>query len=189
MSNKLDILKLLAKMEEENNVEAPGMSSEDQKLISKYFSAIQVDRTNQARRRTEDTMNQESRSVTLEDKQRPEMKRASYSTASLSSLDDESLADASIGMNQEQNSRPLRVQDRVNDPFLYYSSDKRRMETLLGTELPGMPLDEQVKRKTRISFELDPMYDMMTSFPDLFDLPGLDEDLDDSVLDRFEMAF
>ena len=60
-------------------------------------------------------------------------------------------------------------QDKVNDPFLYFSSDKRRMEHLLGKELPSMPSEEPTRRKKRISFELNPFFLMMTSFPELFD--------------------
>ena len=55
---------------------------------------------------------------------------------------------------------------KADDPFLYYSSDKRRMEHLLGRALPGHP-EPPVQRKKRISFELDPFYDLTTSFPEL----------------------
>ena len=58
-------------------------------------------------------------------------------------------------------------QDKVNDPFLYFSSDKRRMEYLLGKELPSMPSEEPTRRKKRISFELDPSYALVTRFPEL----------------------
>ena len=54
------------------------------------------------------------------------------------------------------------------DRFLYFSSDKNRMEHLLGRELPDMPDVEPIVRKKSLSFELDPLYDMMNSFPELF---------------------
>ena len=60
--------------------------------------------------------------------------------------------------------------DKTADPFLYFSSDKRRLEYLLGKELPHMlPADDTkpTERKTRISFELDPFFDLVTSFPEL----------------------
>ena len=62
------------------------------------------------------------------------------------------------------------------------------MEFLLGRELPEMPLEEPVKRKTRMSFELDPLHNMLNSFPDMFgiDMSSLDEDLEDSLLDLFD---
>ena len=176
--NLFDILDLLEKTEEGSHVDAPCVSSEDMKLISKYSSAIQDNQASRTRR------NQPRRSAPLKDKQCPELKRASYSTASLS---DESLSDDSSidKLEDEPCSRPLQVQDKANDPFLYYSSDKRRMEFLLGRELPEMPLEEPVKRKTRMSFELDPLHDMLNSFPDLFD--DMDqEDLDDSLLDLLD---
>ncbi len=74
---------------------------------------------------------------------------------------------------------------RKEDPFVYFSSDKRRLEHLLGTELPHLTPDEEVTRKTRISFELDPTFDLVNSFPDLmgecddeFSDEALEEDLD-----------
>ena len=85
---------------------------------------------------------------------------------------------------------------RKDDPFLYFSCDKRRLEYLLGTELPHMTPDEKVTRKTRISFELDPSFDLVNSFPELmgeFDDKSnshgddaLKEDLDvmESLLDK-----
>ena len=58
--------------------------------------------------------------------------------------------------------------DKAADPFLYFSSDKRRLEYLLGKEPPHMPSeDKPTERKTRISFELDPFFDLVTSFPEL----------------------
>ena len=59
--------------------------------------------------------------------------------------------------------------DKAADPFLYFSSDKRRLEYLLGKELPQMPSDDTkpTERKTRISFELDPFFDLVTSSPEL----------------------
>ena len=54
------------------------------------------------------------------------------------------------------------------DRFLFFSSDKNRMEHLLGRELPDMPDVEPIVRKKSLSFELDPLYDMMNSFPELF---------------------
>ena len=59
------------------------------------------------------------------------------------------------------------VQRYTDDPFLYFSSDKRRMEHLLGKELPSMPSEEPTRRKKRISFELDPSYALVTRFPEL----------------------
>mmetsp|Transcript_14181 Transcript_14181/g.26955 ORF Transcript_14181/g.26955 Transcript_14181/m.26955 type:complete len:84 (+) Transcript_14181:1-252(+) len=58
---------------------------------------------------------------------------------------------------------PLTKED---DPFLFYSSDRRRMEHLLGKDLP-LPSEEPTIRKTRISFEVDPFFSIMESYPEL----------------------
>lgn len=56
------------------------------------------------------------------------------------------------------------------DAFLYYSNDKIRLEHLLRKELPHIAAPEgPVKRKTRISFEVDPFFSMLTSYPELMD--------------------
>ncbi len=62
--------------------------------------------------------------------------------------------------------RMLAQDDANEDLFLYFSSDKRRLEYLLGRELPHMPMDVPVKRKKRISFELDPFYDLLDHLND-----------------------
>ena len=64
------------------------------------------------------------------------------------------------------------------DPFLYFSSDKRRLEHLLGKELPAMPSMEPTERKKRISFEMDPFFLMISSFPELL-LDGSSDDEDE----------
>ena len=163
-------------MDEGKLADASGISSEDMKLISKSCSAIQ---DNQASRTTDGRRIQTYRSVPLEDKQSPALNRSS------ASLSDESLPDSSIDLKHEEpSSTPLRVQgSKVDDPFLYFSSDKNRMEFLLSRELSEMPLEEPIKRKTRISFELDPLHDMVNSFPDLFGTSSLNQDLDDSLSD------
>ena len=99
------------------------------------------------------------------------MRRATESTASLSDASlcsqPEAMDAAATSMLSPQ-AAPT-PQDKVNDPFLYFSSDKRRMEHLLGKELPSMPSEEPTRRKKRISFELNPFFLMMTSFPELID--------------------
>lgn len=67
---------------------------------------------------------------------------------------------------------------RYTDPFLYFSSDKRRLEHLLGKELPAMPSVEPTERKKRISFEMDPFFLMISSFPELL-LDGSSDDEDE----------
>ena len=100
-----------------------------------------------------------------------QMRRATQSTASLSDL--------SLCSQPEMDAAaPLPPPDKASDPFLYFSSDKRRMEHLLGKELPSMPSEEPTRRKTRISFELDPFHLMMTSFPELLDDLGEEEKKD-----------
>lgn len=59
--------------------------------------------------------------------------------------------------------------DATTDRFLYFSSTKRRHEYLLGRELPHMKTHEPTTRKTRISFELDPTYCIISSYPELFE--------------------
>ena len=104
------------------------------------------------------------------DQRRQMMRRATESTASLSDASlcsqPEAMDAAATPMSPQAAPTP---QDKVNDPFLYFSSDKRRMEHLLGKELPSMPSEEPTRRKKRISFELNPFFLMMTSFPELFD--------------------
>ena len=81
---------------------------------------------------------------------------------------------------------------KARDYFLYFSSDKNRLEYLLGKDLPSMPQEDpkNLKRKKRISFELDPLFDMTESFPELYDEAldmNDDEDLDkllDEMLDQ-----
>ena len=69
---------------------------------------------------------------------------------------------------------------KAKDPFLYFSCDKRRLEHLLGKDLPSMQDDpKKLKRKKRLSFEMDPFTLMTESFPELndFDLPlGMNDD-------------
>ena len=64
--------------------------------------------------------------------------------------------------------------DKTADAFLYFSSNKRRLNRLLGRELQQMSVDDPKERNTRISFELDHTYDLMSSFPELYDI-DLDE--------------
>lgn len=96
----------------------------------------------------------------------PSLRRASCSVDSLGddlsqdSNDDELASSSSPVVDDEM---------RAEDPFLYYSSDKRRMEHLLDVELPHIADEEPTVRKTRISFEVDPMLSLMSSFPELFD--------------------
>eukprot|EP01083_Nonionella_stella_P251347 867301_1 len=55
-------------------------------------------------------------------------------------------------------------------PFLYFSGNKRRLEYLLGRQLPHIPQDEEpAECKRRISFELDPFHDIMSEYPQLLD--------------------
>ena len=73
--------------------------------------------------------------------------------------------------------------DKATDPFLYFSSDKRRLEYLLGRELPHVPADGEKpeERKTRISFEVDPFYSLVTSFPELLGVEEISGDEDESL--------
>ena len=73
------------------------------------------------------------------------------------------------------------------DKFLHFSNDKTRMEHLLGRELPHMSSEEPVKRKTCISFEVDPTFALLNSFPDLLDGPPFDASIDDILFDYDEM--
>ena len=99
------------------------------------------------------------------DQRRQMMRRATESTASLSDASQpEAMDAAATPMSPQAAPTP---QDKVNDPFLYFSSDKRRMEHLLGKELPSMSAEEPTRRKKRISFELDPSYALVTRFPEL----------------------
>ena len=84
-------------------------------------------------------------------------------TDSTTSLSDDSLLD-------DSEREPLPEENIAHDPFLHFSCDKRRLEHLLGVELPHMTpsLDSSTtERKTRISFEVDPFYDLVTSYPEL----------------------
>ncbi len=84
---------------------------------------------------------------------------------------------------------------KARDPFLYFSSDKRRLEHLLGKDLPSMPQDDpkKLQKKTCLSFEMDPFTIMTESFPELYDGPletsdeALDELLDE-MLDQFRSS-
>mmetsp|Transcript_19387 Transcript_19387/g.29456 ORF Transcript_19387/g.29456 Transcript_19387/m.29456 type:complete len:182 (-) Transcript_19387:418-963(-) len=59
---------------------------------------------------------------------------------------------------------PVPAITKEEDPFLYYSNDKIRLEYLLGKELFQMvPTEGPVKRKKRISFELDPFFSLVNS--------------------------
>ena len=66
-------------------------------------------------------------------------------TSTTTSLRDESIPEMEVA-----------AVPRYADSFLYFSSDKRRLEHLLGKELPAMPSVEPTERKKRISFEMDP---------------------------------
>ena len=72
--------------------------------------------------------------------------------------------------------------DKATDPFLYFTSDKRRLEYLLGRELPHVQADDEKpkERKTRISFEVDPFYSLVTSFPELLGVEEIRDDEDES---------
>ena len=83
------------------------------------------------------------------------------------------------GPNPKKTMASAQEADKTTDPFLYFSSDKRRLEYLLGKELPHMlPADDTkpTERKTRISFELDPFFDLVTSFPELLDNDAIDNE-------------
>ena len=56
----------------------------------------------------------------------------------------------------------------ARDPFLHFLSNKRRMEHLFGRELPHMSPEEPKRRKTAISFKLDPLFVIVESFPELY---------------------
>ena len=86
--------------------------------------------------------------------------------------------------NSQKTMASAQEADKTADPFLYFSSDKRRLEYLLGKELPQMPSDDTkpTERKTRISFELDPFFDLVTSSPELLGAIG-DEAITDSKND------
>ena len=91
------------------------------------------------------------------------------------------------GPNPKKTMASAQEADKTTDPFLYFSSDKRRLEYLLGKELPHMPADDTkpTERKTRISFELDPFFDLVTSFPELL---GDDAIGNDSFTDLMDDA-
>mmetsp|Transcript_20728 Transcript_20728/g.33671 ORF Transcript_20728/g.33671 Transcript_20728/m.33671 type:complete len:164 (-) Transcript_20728:197-688(-) len=80
-------------------------------------------------------------------------------------------ATESIWDEESQTSQDLEAM-REDDPFLYYSNDRRRMEHLLGKDLPHMSSDEPKKRKTRLSFELDPFFILVNSHPELMEMRG-----------------
>ena len=84
------------------------------------------------------------------------------SSASLSDMDQNS--DAEMESTQAAKSEATK---KADDPFLYFSSHKRRMEHLVGREMPHLSSEPVVRRRSRISFELDPFFDLMTTFPDL----------------------
>mmetsp|Transcript_21499 Transcript_21499/g.36931 ORF Transcript_21499/g.36931 Transcript_21499/m.36931 type:complete len:169 (+) Transcript_21499:147-653(+) len=81
-------------------------------------------------------------------------------------------------VRQNDDSQSLQDNDNIRDSFLYYSNNKRRLEYLLGRELPQMLNEEPIARKKRISFELDPFYMISTEM--------LDE-LDDSFVELNDM--
>mmetsp|Transcript_30742 Transcript_30742/g.56316 ORF Transcript_30742/g.56316 Transcript_30742/m.56316 type:complete len:165 (+) Transcript_30742:94-588(+) len=97
--------------------------------------------------------------VTTKKRQDPTKRRATDATECM--WDEESLID----------SQDLQAM-KEDDPFLYYSNDRRRMEHLLGKDLPHMSSDEPKKRKTRLSFELDPFFSLVNSHPELLDMRG-----------------
>jgi len=90
------------------------------------------------------------------------------STASLSD-DDESQLDEAHEEGLLETRMSTTQDDKAEDPFMYYSSDKRRLESLLGRDLPQMAPEAITVRKTRISFELDPLFELINSYPDVFD--------------------
>ena len=66
----------------------------------------------------------------------------------------------------------------ATDPFLFYfANDKLRLEFLIGIELAHVPpAESEVKRKERISFELDPLSDLVAnSFPELLNEESKDD--------------
>ena len=85
--------------------------------------------------------------------------------------------------------KPLKLcQDNggAYDPFLRFSSDKRRLEYLLGRALPSMPVDQEpIERKRRISFELDPLHDKLNSYPELLFDESFEDETDDDILNSF----
>lgn len=64
---------------------------------------------------------------------------------------------------------------KEEDPFLYYSDDRRRLAHLLGRDhprvvaRPATPETTPTKRRTRLSFEVDPLLDLVGSYPELLD--------------------
>ena len=88
---------------------------------------------------------------------------------------------------QEPKPKKVKVTSKANykatDPFLYFSSDKRRLEYLLGRELPQVPADGEKpkERKTRISFEVDPLYSIVTSYPELLGVEEIPDDEDEPL--------
>mmetsp|Transcript_42034 Transcript_42034/g.71868 ORF Transcript_42034/g.71868 Transcript_42034/m.71868 type:complete len:158 (-) Transcript_42034:111-584(-) len=96
----------------------------------------------------------------------PARRRMTSSTASLS---DESQVSNFKLLESDSESLESISHQKAEDPFFYFSSDKRRLEHLLGKELPHLTHEEPVKRKKRISFELDPLHDLSLTYPELFD--------------------
>ena len=62
---------------------------------------------------------------------------------------------------------PETEQEKASDPFLYFSNDERRLDYLLGREHSHTTLSEPIERKTRVSFELDPLFSLTQSYPEL----------------------
>ena len=80
---------------------------------------------------------------------------------------------------------------RELDPFLYFSDDRKRLEHLLGRELPAdvtPARDAPVERKTRLSFEVDPTWALVHSFPELLEGQDGDEPTDEEFLSFLEDA-
>ena len=95
-------------------------------------------------------------------------------------LQEETLSDNAsfrVDTNKSEESSQDANKDKCNDAFLYYSNDKVRMNTLklkdTGTTVASARVESnRHERKTRLSFELDPLLIM----EDLMDELLLDKD-------------
>jgi len=137
--------------EEQEEQRLAGILRDNERSMS--FSTATTDQGPSKRRRV--SMTASSSSSSEDDKShQEEFKEPSFETAKLH-------------QHQENNKAT-----HHHDPFLYYSNDKQRLERLMGRELPHLSTPDNEKkpavRKTRISFELDPFYMLMTSFPEIF---------------------
>ena len=75
-----------------------------------------------------------------------------------------------------------KVVSKKQDPFLYFSDDVRRMAHLTGRNAyadsvqNGRPQASPVERKTRISFEVDPMLLLEDVFSEMDGMDWMDDD-------------